>query len=55
MYVLCVKVIQYNLLRRWKQLIFVTLFYLFFVYIYALVGVQWIGGLPKSCVRKDNQ
>ena len=55
-YVLMHNYYDYNILHRWKQLVFVTLFYLFFVYIYALFGVQWIGGLPKTCVRSmENQ
>ena len=41
---------------RWKQLFWVIVFYLFFVYLYALVAVQWIGGLNERCVYEiDNE
>lgn len=40
---------------RWRQLAYVTLFYVFFIYIYALMGVQWVGGLSHRCVYVDRE
>lgn len=39
---------------RWKQLGYVAVYYLFFLYIYALMGVQWLGGLGHRCVYIDS-
>jgi len=39
--------------NRWKQLFYVSIFYFINVYIFALVGVQVLGGLTDRCYYKD--
>ncbi len=52
--IVCVFPLVLAHMYRWKQLFYVAVFYLFFIYMYALLGVQWIGGLDKRCVYAPN-